>query len=197
MTKIQFWKQFTTFLHLAFHIFRLYSVWQRYNFESNLQQMKMCEINGFCCIQYDKDTILKAIYNLLGLMVSVWTLYSVWQRYNFESNLQLPVYWHFATPAVFSMTKIQFWKQFTTFLSILLFTFALYSVWQRYNFESNLQLARTNGVRMNSCIQYDKDTILKAIYNYRFELYYYFIAVFSMTKIQFWKQFTTQEEKRP
>ncbi len=42
---------------------QLYSVWQRYNFESNLQPAKAGELLPVCCIQYDKDTILKAIYN--------------------------------------------------------------------------------------------------------------------------------------
>ena len=35
------------------------------------------------------------------------------------------------------------------------------------------------------CIQYDKDTILKAIYNSCSEYYIGSFAVFSMTKIQF------------
>ena len=114
MTKIQFWKQFTT---------KLLSI------VSNLR-----------CIQYDKDTILKAIYNLA-------------------------VYLRFKELAVFSMTKIQFWKQFTTAALHLRCSYR--------------------------CIQYDKDTILKAIYNAPVAASSPRVAVFSMTKIQFWKQFTT------
>ncbi len=41
----------------------------------------------------------------------------------------------------------------------------LYSVYQRYNFESNLQLVIYLFVLLQSCIRYIKDTILKAIYN--------------------------------
>ena len=41
-----------------------------------------------CCIRYIKDTILKAIYNLLLFLMLIMALYSVYQRYNFESNLQ-------------------------------------------------------------------------------------------------------------
>ena len=41
----------------------------------------------------------------------------------------------------------------------------LYSICQRYNFESNLQLPEWVIVICESCIRYVKDTILKAIYN--------------------------------
>ena len=41
-----------------------------------------------CCIRYVKDTILKAIYNYHLLILSASVLYSICQRYNFESNLQ-------------------------------------------------------------------------------------------------------------
>ena len=166
MTKIQFWKQFTTSRRSKPQDTKLYSVWQRYNFESNLQPVEEDLDELERCIQYDKDTILKAIYN--------------------DTGKALIKYF-----AVFSMTKIQFWKQFTTILQIMGETVELYSVWQRYNFESNLQLSSANIWTCYRCIQYDKDTILKAIYNISFEGYLILGAVFSMTKIQFWKQFTT------
>ena len=92
----------------------LYSICQRYNFESNLQQEDAQAFNAQSCIRYVKDTILKAIYNRLRENVVVTgcciryvkdtilkaiynffqelergvKLYSICQRYNFESNLQ-------------------------------------------------------------------------------------------------------------
>ena len=170
MTKIQFWKQFTT------------SFWRWWLFGG--------------CIQYDKDTILKAIYNRSPFFYLVARLYSVWQRYNFESNLQLR-----RDPSFYLLCCIQYDKD--TILkaiynslpkSILLSM--LYSVWQRYNFESNLQLLAVAVVNPHSCIQYDKDTILKAIYNLLVVTGIGAAAVFSMTKIQFWKQFTTYKRGR-
>ena len=41
----------------------LYSICQRYNFESNLQHTFLETNRKTCCIRYVKDTILKAIYN--------------------------------------------------------------------------------------------------------------------------------------
>ena len=42
---------------------KLYSICQRYNFESNLQHQTRDEAKDENCIRYVKDTILKAIYN--------------------------------------------------------------------------------------------------------------------------------------
>ena len=66
----------------------LYSICQRYNFESNLQ-LSVVDINKQqSCIRYVKDTILKAIYNAQRSSTVAYWLYSICQRYNFESNLQ-------------------------------------------------------------------------------------------------------------
>ena len=114
MSKIQFWKQFTTVEYFLHNLSRLYSICQRYNFESNLQP-------------HDKFKIFKT--------------------------------------AVFDMSKIQFWKQFTTERMKYKRNNKLYSICQRYNFESNLQLRFSNHIHSHRCIRYVKDTILKAIYN--------------------------------
>ena len=142
MSKIQFWKQFTTVRKVLQGQRWLYSICQRYNFESNLQHSNTAVVSYCCCIRYVKDTILKAIYN------------------DFENVSKICL-------AVFDMSKIQFWKQFTTLTFIV-----------------HMSL---------SCIRYVKDTILKAIYNILVLIMAGRIAVFDMSKIQFWKQFTTPE----
>ena len=63
------------------------------------------------------------------------------------------------------MSKIQFWKQFTTLDALQYYCHELYSICQRYNFESNLQRAYEWDKEFGDCIRYVKDTILKAIYN--------------------------------
>ena len=89
MSKIQFWKQFTTAHLFAFGNTQLYSICQRYNFESNLQLSICLSKSDKYCIRYVKDTILKAIYNGCRVDFRKKELYSICQRYNFESNLQL------------------------------------------------------------------------------------------------------------
>ena len=86
------------------------------------------------CIRYVKDTILKAIYNS-----------HVHSTYEFK----------------------------------------LYSICQRYNFESNLQPLTSSENILLSCIRYVKDTILKAIYNIVILMLKLHYAVFDMSKIQF------------
>ena|GEM_PF-3628238 len=61
----------------------------------------------------------------------------------------------------------------------------LYSICQRYNFESNLQLLFLLIPTTTGCIRYVKDTILKAIYNISIDEKLSTIAVFDMSKIQF------------
>ena len=114
MTKIQVRKQFTTDLLLMPTARLLFSIWRRYKFESNSQQLpcfsvfslvvfnmtkiqvrKQFTTNRFIsdayhgCFQYDEDTSSKAIHN-----VSI----------SLKISLQV----------VFNMTKIQVRKQFTT-----------------------------------------------------------------------------------
>ena len=45
-------------------LYLLYSICQRYNFESNLQRNDWLSHFSDGCIRYVKDTILKAIYNM-------------------------------------------------------------------------------------------------------------------------------------
>ena len=160
MSKIQFWKQFTTEILKRFDDNRLYSICQRYNFESNLQPRVRNLDQVSRCIRYVKDTILKAIYNKKKMYI-LWVV------------------------AVFDMSKIQFWKQFTTNTEMWNRQNALYSICQRYNFESNLQPLIRIIVFASSCIRYVKDTILKAIYNISVYMLIYVIAVFDMSKIQY------------
>ena len=141
MSKIQFWKQFTTTKRRRVKHPTLYSICQRYNFESNLQLFGCILQLGGSCIRYVKDTILKAIYN--------------------ANNAR-----YFLQNAVFDMSKIQFWKQFTTASVKGTYANLLYSICQRYNFESNLQRHNDRRKQVKSCIRYVKDTILKAIYNF-------------------------------
>ena len=191
MSKIQFWKQFTTYSFCALSLAILYSICQRYNFESNLQRDNELGKSTVYCIRYVKDTILKAIYNYPLIYRLLLPLYSICQRYNFESNLQHSPGFFGIQNTVFDMSKIQFWKQFTTQIMRDIFYKILYSICQRYNFESNLQRVPWLSTYFFNCIRYVKDTILKAIYNKIYRLICAYNTVFDMSKIQFWKQFTT------
>ena len=165
MSKIQFWKQFTT----AY-------------FNS---------ISVRSCYWYVKDTILKAIHNnfkniqtklkvvtdmskiqfwkqftTVRLFLERWRkLLLICQRYNFESNSQRSYRMRSALLVVTDMSKIQFWKQFTTTTGERQIFGTLLLICQRYNFESNSQRMIGKLKQLESCYWYVKDTILKAIHN--------------------------------
>ena len=90
ITKIQFWKQITT-IHIQNNRYKpLYYQSQRYNFESKSQPYEKEMSQYLCCITNHKDTILKANHNCNSLRIMMWM-------------------------AVLPITKIQFWKQITTY----------------------------------------------------------------------------------
>ena len=136
MSKIQFWKQITTFIRIfsfekrCFRYVKdtilkanhnsllqpcaailLFPICQRYNFESKSQQ-RACSLKSLRgCFRYVKDTILKANHNRSVLFI---LLYHV----------------------VSDMSKIQFWKQITTIAARESHISKLFPICQRYNFES-------------------------------------------------------------
>ena len=67
----------------------------------------------------------------------------------------------------------------------------LYYLIQRYKFESNSQQLWTANIEKTGCIIWYKDTNLKAIHNSRPRTELSTAVVLSDTKIQIWKQFTT------
>ncbi len=112
--KIQIWKQFTT-----------------------------CDCfycTSQCCVYLCKDTNLKAIHNLLVVLV-------------------------FLSLVVFTYAKIQIWKQFTTAWKRNASRCSLCLPMQRYKFESNSQQLRYINENGWSCVYLCKDTNLKAIHN--------------------------------
>ena len=148
----------------------LFSICQRYNFESKSQLATLHLPLAVRCFRYVKDTILKANHNY-------------WQYYWWPRN------------AVFDMSKIQFWKQITTTTSRFAHYTTLFSICQRYNFESKSQLkSNIQGCRIR-CFRYVKDTILKANHNFCVFPPSFCQAVFDMSKIQFWKQITTTSQR--
>ena len=140
MSKILFWKQFTTWKTPTSKRWILLLICQRYYSESNSQLCRIRETRPWNCCWYVKDTILKAIHNY-------WL--AVWERLRIVAD----------------MSKILFWKQFTT--SWLWFNKGrwLLLICQRYYSESNSQRNISAILYLLNCCWYVKDTILKAIHN--------------------------------
>ena len=145
----------------------------------------MYATNFASCIRYVKDTILKAIYNPCPCDPISYLLYSICQRYNFESNLQQLKAGPCAPFGCIRYVKDTILKAIYNTTVVKAPFYKLYSICQRYNFESNLQRRINELPATMRCIRYVKDTILKAIYNLRGLRGMTEGAVFDMSKIQF------------
>ena len=170
-SKIQYWKQFTTYLHAYSRLHELLLMIQRYNTESNSQPSNRNDLEKHCCCWWFKDTILKAIHN--------------------PENPEL-----FEFFVVADDSKIQYWKQFTTSFDESVDKSGLLLMIQRYNTESNSQLNAIHTGFSMCCCWWFKDTILKAIHNFGQSIHGSNQVVADDSKIQYWKQFTTLESVR-
>ena len=152
---------------------------------------KGCKRTTTSCVLHCKDTKLKAIHNAS------------------EDHRRI-------RRVVFYTAKIQNWKQFTTWLTvltvshccvlhckdtklkaihnsltILVFLMRLCFTLQRYKIESNSQVLTSRWKKRESCVLHCKDTKLKAIHNRYYWGHFCRSVVFYTAKIQNWKQFTT------
>ena len=118
-------------------------------------------------------------------------LFSILQRYSFESNSQQGEICYLSYPVVFYLTKILIWKQFTTLCHRPAGMRGLFSILQRYSFESNSQRSAWERFSSMRCFLSYKDTHLKAIHNPVGLALSVPSVVFYLTKILIWKQFTT------
>ena len=165
MSKIQFWKQFTT----------SWCLWRWVQ----------------CCYWYVKDTILKAIHNLpklqvrKTLVVTDMSKIQFWKQFTTRAQTIYDIiscYWYVKDTILKAIHNLVIWQSKKQLLLLIC---------QRYNFESNSQQERTNTDKSYCCYWYVKDTILKAIHNSVRACLITLLVVTDMSKIQFWKQFTT------
>ncbi len=152
-------------LHLETKVLWVFTVLQRYDFESNSQPLPP-EIRAvYGCLPYCKGTILKAIHNSLHLETKVLWVFTVLQRYDFESNSQpLPPEIR-AVYGCLPYCKGTILKAIHNSLHLETKVLWVFTVLQRYDFESNSQHGALYLLCWRRCLPYCKGTILKAIHN--------------------------------
>ena len=143
----------------------MFTVLQRYDFESNSQPIAVPCRNAVGCLPYCKGTILKAIHNETASSPFCCAVFTVLQRYDFESNSQrhsqrfgfgfrcLP----YCKGTI--LKAIHNWNEFNDPNG------SVFTVLQRYDFESNSQHPLALSRLLLRCLPYCKGTILKAIHN--------------------------------
>ena len=98
----------------------------------------------FWCLQYAKDTLLKQFTTYKKVLQVCGLMSSICQRYAFEAIHNFSWARFVASADVFNMPKIRFW--------------------------SNSQLLPLNKSKMERCLQYAKDTLLKQFTTLNFTL---------------------------
>ena len=139
---------------------------QKYKFESKSQRITANTALRYGCITQYKNTNLKANHN-----------------HNLNSCHR--------PKGVSPNTKIQIWKQITTIGGNDENYFGVYHPIQKYKFESKSQHNDINLGILNRCITQYKNTNLKANHNQRYKEIAQSGGVSPNTKIQIWKQITT------
>ena len=165
-SKVQIWKQITTDMGKQKHELELFPMVQRYKFESKSQQLWKHVFISACCFQWFKGTNLKANHNQRELKDVLDT-------------------------AVSNGSKVQIWKQITTIGESLITQATLFPMVQRYKFESKSQQLLLKIKFVQGCFQWFKGTNLKANHNRQRKKPHYSTAVSNGSKVQIWKQITT------
>ena len=189
---------------------------QRYKFESKSQRFFTFSFENVGCFQWSKDTNLKANHNQAaeidgspivvfnGPKIQIWkqittdglifchivVLFSMVQRYKFESKSQLGNNVALLLFVVFNGPKIQIWKQITTqrpitYIVCVVFNGPKIQIWKQITTNSSCLYVS------NGCFQWSKDTNLKANHNNLAQASPQCFVVFNGPKIQIWKQITT------
>ena len=216
-TKVQIFKQITTsFIN---NILRpaLFQIPQRYRFSSKSQQVIAVGVGNASCFRYHKGTDFQANHNnksaiqTAGMVVLDTTkvqifkqittgnsdvidntvLFQIPQRYRFSSKSQryliaqrldvrcfryhkgtdfqanhnsLPVCRHLSQ-VVLDTTKVQIFKQITTYSGVKFVPAALFQIPQRYRFSSKSQQRFASDLSLIGCFRYHKGTDFQANHN--------------------------------
>ena len=120
----------------------------------------------FCCFRYHKGT-------------------------DFQANHNEKIELEFERKVVLDTTKVQIFKQITTYDANNLAYKLLFQIPQRYRFSSKSQLICLMSILRLCCFRYHKGTDFQANHNRLILPLLLFLVVLDTTKVQIFKQITT------
>ena len=151
----------------AFFTGVLFQIPQRYRFSSKSQQSALQHKSCGGCFRYHKGTDFQANHNSSLIFISPLTV-------------------------VLDTTKVQIFKQITTYYFKAHSTPKLFQIPQRYRFSSKSQRLRTPYLTTLGCFRYHKGTDFQANHNSVNPLKCLRPVVLDTTKVQIFKQITTK-----
>ena len=139
---------------------------QRYTFGSKSQHNAISLDSVYSCLWYCKDIHLEANHNFNKIFNS-------------------------AFKVAYDIAKIYIWKQITTLRKVLLCSWQLLMILQRYTFGSKSQHLYSKVITIVSCLWYCKDIHLEANHNPVDNRTEEQKVAYDIAKIYIWKQITT------
>ena len=144
-----------------------------------------------CCFRYHKGTDFQANHNLIPKLNFIIVLFQIPQRYRFSSKSQQHMNNYSQILVVLDTTKVQIFKQITTFYKAWYDKYLLFQIPQRYRFSSKSQRTLEGSNLVSGCFRYHKGTDFQANHNFNRILVITVRVVLDTTKVQIFKQITT------
>ena len=144
----------------------LFQIPQRYRFSSKSQQSAASNAASPCCFRYHKGTDFQANHNLIVGILTKLMLFQIPQRYRFSSKSQHEVVKYGILNPLFQIP-------------------------QRYRFSSKSQHRLRNVLTCSRCFRYHKGTDFQANHNKKIAYESSNRVVLDTTKVQIFKQITT------
>ena len=147
----------------------LFQIPQRYRFSSKSQRSLLCSSWLLRCFRYHKGTDFQANHNTYRRL-------------------------HLTTSVVLDTTKVQIFKQITTYSVTAACDITLFQIPQRYRFSSKSQHCSYRSSSLSCCFRYHKGTDFQANHNGCIEFPVMLHVVLDTTKVQIFKQITTDRD---
>ena len=195
-TKVQIFKQITTNSGSLNGGVQLFQIPQRYRFSSKSQRQDAIDAMFRVVLDTTKVQIFKQITTTSFGYVPTYSLFQIPQRYRFSSKSQLPQMQGLQPLVVLDTTKVQIFKQITTKAWYDKYFPALFQIPQRYRFSSKSQLLSMLLYLVSCCFRYHKGTDFQANHNGKKLANYLSSVVLDTTKVQIFKQITTNMQYR-
>ena len=168
---------------------------QRYKFESKSQLIVLSPQVVFVVSNGSKVQIWKQITTVGEYGSNFGRCFQWFKGTNLKANHNQDISTYRTGYVVSNGSKVQIWKQITTDVLKGVGSFLLFPMVQRYKFESKSQPLLAGYLAFAGCFQWFKGTNLKANHNKGFDIMQEKLVVSNGSKVQIWKQITTQNQQ--
>ena len=169
------------------------SEYQRYQLLRAIHNCHTCIVIGRCVVPNIKDINFWEQFTTFFIISFRVYSCSEYQRYQLlraiHNSISHNKLFIFVVP---NIKDINFWEQFTTNIVRWFNDEMLFRISKISTFESNSQLKGEQGLPVQSCSEYQRYQLLRAIHNVNPTLTTSLLVVPNIKDINFWEQFTTE-----